>query len=148
MKRVAGSLKLELAQFREVEQFARFASDIDEATKRQIYKGTVLTELLTQPKYSPITVDKQAVLLFAGLNGYLDIVEKSLVGRYEAELLGCLDKMVAFFPFRKNIEVSQNFDEAQIRTLLEGFNELFTKLVLNAKQLSPIADSINSSRKN
>lgn len=146
MKRVAGSLKLELAQFREVEQFARFASDIDEATKRQIYKGTVLTELLTQPKYSPITVDKQAVLLFAGLNGYLDIVEKSLVSRYETELLGCMDRLSSFFPFRKNIEVSQTFDEAQIRTLLEGFNELFTQFVLNAKQSTSIADTLFSSK--
>lgn len=146
MKRVAGSLKLELAQFREVEQFARFASDIDEATKRQIYKGTVLTELLTQPKYSPITVDKQAVLLFAGLNGYLDIVDKSLVSRYEAELLGCMDKLSSFFPFRKNIEISQTFDETQIRTLLEGFNELFTQFILNARQSTPIADTLFPSK--
>lgn len=147
MKRVAGSLKLELAQFREVEQFARFASDIDEATKRQIYKGTILTELLTQPKYSPITVDKQAVLLFAGLNGYLDIVDRSLVARYESELLNCLEKLYIFFPFRKNIEVSQTFDEEQIRTLLVGFNDLFTQFVLNAKQTTPIVDTLFSSKK-
>ncbi|HHP7246167.1 MAG TPA: F0F1 ATP synthase subunit alpha, partial [Elainellaceae cyanobacterium] len=72
MKKVAGKLKLELAQFDELQAFAQFASDLDKATQNQIARGQRLRELLKQPQYSPLSVAEQAILIYAGINGYLD----------------------------------------------------------------------------
>ena len=72
MKKVAGKLKLELAQFDELQAFAQFASDLDKATQNQIARGQRLRELLKQPQYSPLSVAEQALLIYAGINGYLD----------------------------------------------------------------------------
>ena len=79
MKKVAGQLRLELAQYRELAAFAQFGSDLDEATKRQIERGRRLTELLKQPQYAPIPVADQIALLFAGTRGLLDGVEPAQV---------------------------------------------------------------------
>ena len=87
MKQVAGSVKLELAQFREMEAFAQFGSDLDAATQKLIARGQRLTELLKQPQYSPLQFQEQAVVLFAGVKGYLDTIETKNVGRFEKELL-------------------------------------------------------------
>ncbi len=87
MKQVAGSVKLELAQFREMEAFAQFGSDLDAATQKLIARGQRLTELLKQPQYSPLQFQEQAVVLFAGVKGYLDTLNTKDVGRFEEELL-------------------------------------------------------------
>jgi F-type H+-transporting ATPase subunit alpha len=86
MKQVAGPLKGELAQYREMAAFAKFGSDLDAATQRLLNRGARLTELLKQPQFSPVPVEEQIVLIYAGTRGYLDKLPVDAVGRYEAEL--------------------------------------------------------------
>ena len=74
MKQVAGSVKLELAQYREMAAFAQFASDMDASTRALLERGARLTELLKQPQYSPMKVEEQVAVIFAGVNGYLDAI--------------------------------------------------------------------------
>ena len=87
MKQVSGSIKLELAQYREMEAFAQFASDLDPATQKLLARGARLTQLLKQPQYSPLTVEEQVFVIYAGTRGYLDGVEVGDVSAYEARLL-------------------------------------------------------------
>lgn len=91
MKKVAGKLKLSLAQFRELEAFAQFGSDLDEATRQQLELGRRLTELLKQPQYSPVAMEKQVVSLYAVNNGYMDDVEVERVGEFEQGLYEFMD---------------------------------------------------------
>ena len=90
MKQVAGSIKLELAQYREMAAFAQFASDMDASTRQLLERGARLTELLKQPQYSPMPVEEQVVVLFAGVNGYLDKIALTDIGRFESGLLDAL----------------------------------------------------------
>lgn len=83
MKQVAGSIKLELAQYREMAAFAQFASDLDVSTQRLLHRGNRLTELLKQPQYSPLPVEEQVVAIFSGVKGYLDDLPVTEVGRFE-----------------------------------------------------------------
>ncbi|MHA3913674.1 F0F1 ATP synthase subunit alpha [Halovulum sp. GXIMD14793] len=87
MKSVAGSIKLELAQYREMAAFAQFGSDLDAATQRLLARGARLTELLKQPQYSPLTNAEQVIVIYAGTNGYLDDIPVGDVGRFEKGLL-------------------------------------------------------------
>ncbi|HEY3637932.1 MAG TPA: F0F1 ATP synthase subunit alpha [Rhizomicrobium sp.] len=87
MKQVAGSIKLELAQYREMAAFAQFGSDLDAATQRLLNRGARLTELLKQPQFSPIPVEEQVVSIFAGVKGYLDKLPVGDIQRFEGELL-------------------------------------------------------------
>ena len=87
MKQVAGTIKLELAQYREMEAFSQFASDLDASTQRLLARGSRLTELLKQPQYSPLAVEEQVVAIFAGVRGYLDSIEVRDIGRFEQGLL-------------------------------------------------------------
>ncbi|ROP66364.1 ATP synthase F1 subcomplex alpha subunit [Curtobacterium sp. PhB130] len=87
IKKVSGTLKLELAQYRSLEAFAMFASDLDQASRRQLDRGARLTELLKQPQYSPYPVEEQVVSIWAGTNGKLDTVPVADVLRFESELL-------------------------------------------------------------
>jgi len=87
MKQVAGAIKGELAQYREMAAFAQFGSDLDAATQRLLARGARLTELLKQPQFSPLQVEEQVVVIFAGTRGYLDKLEVSAVGRFEEDLL-------------------------------------------------------------
>ncbi|NNG05506.1 MAG: F0F1 ATP synthase subunit alpha [Inquilinus sp.] len=87
MKQVAGSIKLELAQFREMESFAQFASDLDAATQRLLARGARLTELLKQNQYSPLAVEEQVVSIYAGVRGHLDKIETNDVTRFEKAML-------------------------------------------------------------
>jgi F-type H+-transporting ATPase subunit alpha len=88
MKQVAGRIKLELAQYREMAAFSQFASDLDAATQRLLARGSRLTELLKQPQFSPVAVEEQVVGIFAGTRGYLDRVDVVDVGRFETVMLG------------------------------------------------------------
>jgi len=90
MKKVSGTLKLDLAQYRAMEAFAMFASDLDDASKAQLTRGARLTELLRQPQYTPYAVEEQVVSIWAGTNGYLDDLEVSDVVRFEAEFIDYL----------------------------------------------------------
>ncbi len=87
MKQVAGALKLELAQFRALEAFAAFASDLDKASQTQLARGRRLVELLKQPQYMPVVVEDQVIMIFAASNGYLDVIPETDVKRYESECL-------------------------------------------------------------
>ncbi|MAC59819.1 MAG: F0F1 ATP synthase subunit alpha [Novosphingobium sp.] len=87
MKKVAGSIKLELAQYREMAAFAQFGSDLDASTQKLLNRGARLTELLKQPQFSPLPFEEQTVSIFAGTNGYLDKLPVDKVTEYEAEML-------------------------------------------------------------
>ncbi len=88
MKQVAGSIKGELAQYREMAAFAQFGSDLDAATQRLLNRGARLTELLKQPQFSPLKTEEQVAVIFAGVNGYLDKLAVNQVGKFEQGLLG------------------------------------------------------------
>ena len=91
MKAVAGTLRLDLAQYREMAAFSQFASDLDATTRAQLDRGVRMTELLKQGQYQPMPVERQVVSIFAGINGYINKVPVSDVSRYEKELLAYLD---------------------------------------------------------
>jgi F-type H+-transporting ATPase subunit alpha len=93
MKQVAGSIKLELAQFREMEAFAQFGSDLDAATQRLIARGQRLTELLKQPQYSPLSVEEQVIVIYAGVKGYLDKIKITDIRRFEQSFLAHIKAM-------------------------------------------------------
>ena len=86
MKQVAGTLRLDMAQFRELEAFAAFGSDLDAATQRQLTRGQRLVEILKQPQYQPLSMEKQVTILFAGTRGYLDALPIDVLAKYEAGL--------------------------------------------------------------
>ena len=90
IKKVSGTLKLELAQYRSLEAFAMFASDLDAASRKQLERGARLTELLKQPQYTPYAVEDQTVSIWAGTNGYLDDVPVEDILRFEREFLDYL----------------------------------------------------------
>ena len=92
IKKVSGTLKLELAQYRDLAAFAMFASDLDAATKRQLERGARLTELLRQPQYSPFPIEEQVASIWAGTNGKLDLVPVEDVSRFESEMLDYLKR--------------------------------------------------------
>src|SRR5690606_23122959 len=87
MKQVAGRIKGELAQYREMAAFAQFGSDLDATTQRLLARGARLTELLKQPQFSPLKMEEQVIVIFAGTRGYLDPLPVTAVGRFEQELL-------------------------------------------------------------
>jgi F-type H+-transporting ATPase subunit alpha len=87
MKQVAGTLRLDLAQFRELQAFAQFGSDLDKATQAQLARGQRLTEILKQPQYQPIGFEKQVLVMWAATNGYIDDIPIENVRRFESELL-------------------------------------------------------------
>ena len=87
MKQVSGSIKLDLAQFREMEAFSQFASDLDQSTRNLLDRGRRLTEILKQPQYKPLTVEEQVVVIYSGVNGFLDKIEIKDVTNFEKDLL-------------------------------------------------------------
>jgi F-type H+-transporting ATPase subunit alpha len=91
MRQVAGSLRLDLAQYRELAAFAQFGSDLDKATLNQLNRGRRLVEVLKQPQYQPLAVEKQVVIIYAATNGYVDSVAVEHVRDYEVELYKFLD---------------------------------------------------------
>lgn len=127
MKKVAGKLKLEMAQFRELEAFAQFGSDLDEATQNQINRGQRIQEMLKQPQYSPVDVDKQVVMIFAVTNGYLDSIEVADVKKFETELYSFYDANGA--DIKKKVDDNIWDDEVveMIKKLLDSFIGTFNK---------------------
>jgi F-type H+-transporting ATPase subunit alpha len=92
MKKNAGTLKLSLAQYRELEAFAQFASDLDPDTKKQLERGKRMVEILKQDVYSPVAFEKQTVMIFAGNAGYLDTIDVSEIAKFEHDLFIGLDR--------------------------------------------------------
>jgi F-type H+-transporting ATPase subunit alpha len=91
MRKVAGTLRIEMAQFRELEAFAQFGSDLDKATQRQLNRGRRLVEVLKQPQYQPMDAEREVMILFAGANGYLDEIPEASVLEYESQMLEFMD---------------------------------------------------------
>ena len=87
MKKVAGSIKLELAQYREMAAFAQFGSDLDASTQKLLNRGAKLTELLKQDQYSPMTVAEQVISVFTGVKGYLDDIELNKIKKFEKDIV-------------------------------------------------------------
>ncbi|HEX6759534.1 MAG TPA: F0F1 ATP synthase subunit alpha [Propionibacteriaceae bacterium] len=120
MKNVAGSLKLELAQFRDMQAFAMFASDLDATTRRQLDRGGRLVELLRQPQYSPYPVEEQVVSVWAGIQGLMDEVPVDDVLRFERELL---DHLRHHSSVLRNIRETKTFDDDTAAALREQIAE-------------------------
>jgi len=126
MKKVAGSIKLELAQYREMAAFAQFGSDLDAATQRLLNRGARLTELLKQPQFSPMPVEEQVLSIFAGTNGYLDKVPVERVTEYESAMLSYMRSEHA--DVLAEIRTTQKFEDdtkAKVVSALDTFGKQF-----------------------
>jgi F-type H+-transporting ATPase subunit alpha len=121
IKKVSGTLKLELAQYRSLEAFAMFASDLDAASRRQLARGARLTELLKQPQYSPYPVEDQVVSIWAGTNGKLDEVPVEDVLRFERELLDYLARNTQVLTTLRDTNVLDNDTAAALDTAVDRF---------------------------
>ncbi len=127
MKKVAGKIKGELAQYREMAAFAQFGSDLDATTQRLLARGSRLTELLKQPQFSPLKMEEQVCVIYAGVNGYLDKFEVARVRAFESGLLtlvrtkhtGLLDSI------RKSGDLGKD-DEAKLKDVVDGYAKTFT----------------------
>jgi F-type H+-transporting ATPase subunit alpha len=126
MKQVAGSLRLDLAQYREMAAFAQFGSDLDKATQAQLARGSRLVEILKQPQYRPLPVEKQILIIFTGTNGFLDMYPESVLARYEKELFEFVDKqypaVLADIRQKRTIDAEL---EKKVKDLLEEFKGKF-----------------------
>ncbi len=127
MKQVAGTLRLELAQYRELASFAQFGSDLDKATLAQLNRGARLTELLKQDQFVPLPVEKQIVIIFAGTNGYVDDLPASQCGAFERALYDFLDTSQA--GLLQSIREKKTLDDAlrsELHKALKEFKQRFT----------------------
>ncbi|MBW1666764.1 MAG: F0F1 ATP synthase subunit alpha [Deltaproteobacteria bacterium] len=126
MKKVAGSLRLDMAQFRELEAFAQFGSDLDKATQRQLERGRRLVEVLKQPQYQPMPAAKQVMILFAGAQGYLDEWPVESIGDYEKQMLDFMESRHR--ELLDEIEEKKDIDdemEEKLKKVLDEFKTLF-----------------------
>ncbi len=121
IKKVSGTLKLELAQYRSLEAFAMFASDLDAASRRQLARGARLTELLKQPQYSPYPVEEQVVSIWAGTKGKLDTIDVDDVLRFEAELLDHLRRNTSILTTLRETNVLDDATEAELEKAVDAF---------------------------
>ena len=127
MKKVAGKLRLELAQYREMAAFAQFGSDLDKVAQAQLARGQRMTELLKQSQYSPLAMEEQVVVLYAGTNGFIDDYPVAAIGRYERELLQFLRTRKK--PMLDALRAAGTLDDAmekQIRDALTEFAKTFS----------------------
>ena len=125
IKKVSGTLKLELAQYRSLEAFALFASDLDATSRRQLARGARLTELLRQPQYSPYPVEEQVVSIWAGTNGKLDEVAIEDVLRFERELLDYLGRNTQVLTTLRDTNVLSDDTTAELEAAVEEFKKEF-----------------------
>ncbi|HWU37796.1 MAG TPA: hypothetical protein VN203_09070, partial [Candidatus Acidoferrum sp.] len=119
MKQVAGSLRLDLAQYREMAAFAQFGSDLDKATQAQLARGSRLVEILKQPQYRPLSVEKQILIIFAGTSGSLDMYPASALARFEKEVFEFVEKQYPAL-----------FDEIRQKKTIDGELEKKAKDIL------------------
>ncbi len=128
MKQVAGTIKLELAQYREMEAFAQFASDLDASTQKLLARGSRLTELLKQAQYSPLTIEEQVVSIFSGVKGYLDDLDISLILSFEKEFLSSMHaKGKAILASISKEQKITDANEEKLRAFLDDFKASFVK---------------------
>ena len=124
MKKVAGSIKLELAQYREMAAFAQFGSDLDASTQKLLNRGSKLTELLKQNQYSPLTVAEQVVIIYSGVKGFLDNIDLNKIKEFENKLL---DKIKS-----DNVELLNSIDTTG--KLDENNEQILTKIIEDLKK--------------
>ncbi|WP_456427774.1 F0F1 ATP synthase subunit alpha [Nitratifractor sp.] len=126
IKKVSGTLRLDLASYRELQAFAQFASDLDEHSRHQLERGARMTELLKQPPYSPIPVEKQVVIIYAGTKGFLDDIPVSEITRFEQEFYTFMDAKYA--NILEKIRETKNLDaetEEELKKAIEDFKSQF-----------------------
>jgi F-type H+-transporting ATPase subunit alpha len=134
MKQVAGTLRLSMAQFRELAAFAQFGSDLDKATQDQLARGQRLVEVLKQAQYAPLPVERQVVIIYAGVNGFLDGVDVSEIRHFEAAMYRYLD--VHHKDLLADIASKQALDDdikARLGKSLEAFKSEFAASRVPAK---------------
>ena len=127
MKQVAGSLRMELAQYREMAAFAQFGSDLDATTQRQLARGSRLVEVLKQGQYEPLPVERQILIIYAATNGYVDHLPETVVRRYEAELYRFVENRHP--DLFDAIRTKKQFDDElkpKVNKVLEEFKGIFT----------------------
>jgi F-type H+-transporting ATPase subunit alpha len=126
MKSVAGTLKLELAQYRELAAFAQFGSDLDPATQKQLNRGQRLVEILKQGQYKPMTVEKQVIIIFAATNGYVDSYPVSALKKYEEELMAFIESRHAdILTDLRDKKALDDTVKPKVKKALEDFKGLF-----------------------
>ena len=126
MKQVAGSVKLELAQYREMAAFSQFASGLDPATQKLLKRGERLSELLKQPQYSPLSVEEQVIVTFTGVKGYLDELEVNQVSDFIDQLIQHIHKKKSKIikAIQKEQKITESI-ETDLRETIKGFLSLF-----------------------
>ena len=126
MKQVAGKIKLDLAQYREMAAFAQFSSDLDASTQQLLSRGARLTEILKQPQFKPVPVEEQVVVIFAGTRGYLDKIELPQIGKFETQMLGELRSgdTGILASIRNDREIKKDV-EAKLGSFLDGLVKRF-----------------------
>ena len=128
-KQVAGTLRLDLAQYRELQAFAQFASDLDEVSRKQLERGQRMVEVLKQPPYSPISAEKQALIIFAGNEGYLDSLPASAVVQFESDLYPFIE---ASYPqILENIRSTSKIDDETMGMMKKALEEFKSTFVSN-----------------
>jgi F-type H+-transporting ATPase subunit alpha len=140
MKQVAGTLRLDLAQFRELQAFAQFGSDLDKATQAQLARGRRLTEILKQPQYEPVDVEKQVLVIWAATNGHTDDIPVEDVRRFETSLLKFVENshpgLLADIAEQKALSEEIKADLQQV---LEDFKDDWKKQSTESADLAPAA---------
>ena len=124
MRQVAGTLRLALAQYRALAAFAQFGSDLDKATQEQLTRGARLVEVLKQPQYEPLAVERQVAIIYAGTNGYLDPIPVSEVRNFETELYLFIE--TRYPQVFKDIRDKKQLDDP-LKAALKAAVEEFTK---------------------
>lgn len=126
MKQVAGTLRLDMAQFRELEAFAAFGSDLDASTQRQLTRGQRLVQILKQPQYQPLPMEKQVTILFAGTRGYLDNFPIDVVAKYEAGLYPFIEERFpkVFAGLKEKQQITEDLEKL-MKSALEAYGEEF-----------------------
>jgi len=125
---VAGKLRLDLAQFRELASFAQFSSDLDEITKQKIDRGQRVTEILKQRQYAPLSFEKQVCILYAATQGMLDDIEVSEIKNFENKFLEHLENQNAEFlkSLREKKDLTDEL-EKELKNIIENFKKVFRK---------------------
>ena len=135
MKKVAGKLRLELAQYRELAAFAQFASDLDAQTQKTLERGSRLTEVLKQGWEDPVAVENQVVIIWAATNGYLDKVKKDFVKEWETRFLQYIEASdpEILDTLRKKKELASQTEE-KLKKACETFNDINTQLQIEEEE--------------
>jgi F-type H+/Na+-transporting ATPase subunit alpha len=126
MRRIAGRLRLDLAQYREMAAFAQFGSELDAATQAQLTRGQRMVEILKQDQYKPLSIEKQVMIIYAGINGYLDDIPVEACRSFEEEFYPFVESRYSSLP--KEIKDKKQLDadlEARLRKAIEEFKADF-----------------------